>query len=202
MTENGTGSGDVRETPKFTGVRTHRDEKGRYSVRFATDWQWFTIDEPIGDPDGVRREGIGAAPNAADPSSALTMWVTPLETSVTVEDLADLREGVDQGLVSLEGSLILSTEDLVLDNLIKFVRVYTFREGDATRKRQQWLLYVDRWLMCLTWQGSSVEEYDYWYAMANHTFMTMELPPELWFATDRDLAGLNREPESPHETVH
>ena len=99
MTENGTGSGDVRETPKFTGVRTHRDEKGRYSVRFATDWQWFTIDEPIGDPDGVRREGIGAAPDAADPSSALTMWVTPLETSVTVEDLADLREGVDQGLV-------------------------------------------------------------------------------------------------------
>ncbi|MEN9615037.1 MAG: hypothetical protein RL022_459, partial [Chloroflexota bacterium] len=54
MTENGTGSGDVRETPKFTGVRTHRDEKGRYSVRFATDWQWFTIDEPIGDPDGIR----------------------------------------------------------------------------------------------------------------------------------------------------
>ena len=83
----------------------------------------------------------------------------------------------------------------MLGNLIRCERIYTFREGageqgaGAVRKRKQWLLYVDTWLICLTWQGSSVAEYEYWFAMANHSFLTFELPQALWFYTDRELLG-------------
>lgn len=186
MTEPATGTTPARATPKFTGIRTHRDPQGRFAVRFATDWGWFDIDEPIGTAEGARREGVGAAPDPGDPATVIAMWVAPLDTPVRAEDLADLRDGVDEGLAALEGCQVLDTEDIVLDNLVKFVRVYTFREGDATRKRQQWLLYAHKWLLCLTWQGSSIGEYDYWYAMANQTFHTMDIPQELMFATDRN----------------
>ena len=40
----------------------------------------------------------------------------------------------------------------------------------AVRKRKQWLLYVDRWLQCLTWQGATARAYEYWFAMANQSF--------------------------------
>ena len=49
-------------------------------------------------------------------------------------------------------------------------------------------IYAHTWLFSLTWQGSSVEEYEYWYAMANQSFHTLEMPQELMFATDRDFA--------------
>jgi hypothetical protein len=45
-------------------------------------------------------------------------------------------------------------------------------------------------LIVIAYQGSSVEEYAYWLAMANYSYATFYLPEALWFATDRDLAGL------------
>ena len=57
----------------------------------------------------------------------------------------------------------------------------------AVRKRKQWLLYVDRWLLCLTWQGASAPAYEHWFAMANQSFLTFEIPQALWFFTDREL---------------
>ena len=54
------------------------------------------------------------------------------------------------------------------------------------------MLYVDRWMMVLTFHGATVEEYHYWLAMVNHSFDTFTLPEELWFATDRDLTGYTR----------
>jgi hypothetical protein len=191
----------TRESPKFTGIIIHRDPLGRFSVRYPTGWHTFDIREeaPLGggaDGPVLAREGIGFAPNPRDPHTALTMWVAPLEHSVVAEDLAELKQAVDEGLQALDECVIESASEAVLGNLIKFERIYTFREhlqpGDAgaIRKRKQWLLYVDTWLMCLTWQGSSPEEYQYWFAMANYSFLTFEIPEALWFATDRDLAGI------------
>jgi hypothetical protein len=138
------------------------------------------------------REGFGFGPNPEDPQTLFTVWASPLPESVVAEDFDDLRAGVDEGLAALRDCSVEQAADDTLGNLIKFERVYTFREGEATRKRKQWLLYVDRWLMCLTWQGSSPEEYHYWLAMANQSFLGFELPEQLWFATDRDLSGLLR----------
>ena len=187
MIDPNAGALPARETPKWTGILTHRDPKGRFAVRFATDWSWFEIDREWNLED-ARCEGVGAAPNPEDPATVLEMWVAPLGFAVRAEDFADLRESVEASLANLDGCQILGTEDILIDNLVKFVRVYTFREGDVTRKRQQWLIYAHTWLFSLTWQGSSVEEYEYWYAMANQTFHTLDMPQELMFATDRDFA--------------
>lgn len=197
-----------RETPKFTGITTYRDPLGRFSIRHPSDWRVFDIREGVpqtrGKPRKARtaaakrateenplpvREGIGFAPDPDDLKTAFTVWASPLGQSVVAEDLAELREGVDEGLQLLEGCEIEHSEEDVLSNLIKFERIYTFHEQGAARKRKQWLLYVDTWLICLTWQGSSPELYQHWFAMANYSFLTFELPTELWFATDRTLSS-------------
>jgi hypothetical protein len=84
---------------------------------------------------------------------------------------------------------IESSSEEALSNLIKFERIYTFRDGDVVRKRKSWLLYVDTWLMVVTYQGATEEEYAYWLPMGNYAFFRFELPHALWFATDRDLSG-------------
>jgi hypothetical protein len=138
------------------------------------------------------REGFGFAPDPTDAATSFTAWVSPLGEKVVAEDLEELKAGVDAGLAALADCRVEVASDDTLSNLIKFERVYTFAEDGAVRKRRQWLLYVDTWLMCLTWQGSSPATYQYWLAMANQSFFGFELPQALWFATDRDLAGLPR----------
>jgi hypothetical protein len=138
------------------------------------------------------REGFGFSPVGADPQTVFSVWVAPLAEAVVAEDFAELREGVDNGLAALEDCHVELAQDDTLSNLVKFERVYTYREGGEVRKRRQWLLYVDTWLMCVTWQASSPEEYQYWYAMVNHSFISFDLPEQLWFATDRDLSGIRR----------
>ncbi len=196
------------EAPRFTGVVIHRDPKGRFTIRYPSDWAVFEIAErpskrrrsarqrpEQGAPGAAgpaasvvsSREGIGFAPDPSDPHTVFTIWVSPLQEPVVAEDLDELKAGVDEGLSQLDSCQVEAASETVLGNLIRFERVYTFREGGAVRKRKQWLLYVDRWLMCLTWQGSTIERYRYYFAMANYSFLTFELPEALWFATDREL---------------
>jgi len=176
-----------RPPPRFTGVSTYQDPLGRFSLRFPTDWNRFAVEG---------RDGVQAAPTFDDPETSFTAWVTPLEVPVVAEDLDELKRGVTEGLAQLDGCAIAAEDDVVLGNLIRFERVFTFRENGATRKRKSWLVYVDTWLISLTWQGSSPEEYEYWLSMANYAFNTFNLPPGLWFAVDRDLAGKSRDEPS------
>ncbi|HEX2037076.1 MAG TPA: hypothetical protein VHS99_23090 [Chloroflexota bacterium] len=219
----------AKETPKFTGITIHRDPRGRFVVRYPTGWHTFEIrsDEPLVDSSAFRvprselsanselgtangelepagREGIGFAPDAHDPHTALTVWAAPLEEPAVAEDLEPLKAGLDEGLRQLDDCRVELASDTVLGNLLRFERIYTFRERPqhtpspiarsngaeappAVRKRKQWLLYVDRWLLCVTWQGSDPQTYDYWLAMANQCFLTFEIPEALWFYTDREL---------------
>jgi hypothetical protein len=195
-----------RETPKFTGTTQYRDPLGRFSFWYTTDWATIEISEGAPKARGKKskarvaaakrateenplpvREGFGAAPNADDPHTSVTCWVSPLAEKVVAEDFAELKQGVDDGLAALEDCTVELRQDDVLSNLVKFERVYTFRQNGELRKRRQWLLYVDTWVMCLTWQGSTPEEYKYWLAMANYSFQTFQLPEALWYATDRTL---------------
>lgn len=192
-----------RESPKFTGIIIYRDPLGRFSVRYPKHWRFFELQGGPADSDEVSsrlltsREGVGFAPDPQHPHTAFTVWVAPLEHAVVAEDVEELKEGVEAGLQALNECRVDDASEVVLGNLIKFERVYTFRErlgsngSGALRRRKQWLLYVEKWLMCLTWQGSSPEEYQYWFAMANYSFLTFEIPEALWFATDRDLAGVH-----------
>lgn len=205
-----------RETPKFTGITVHRDPRGRFAVRYPTDWQTFEIrsEEPLagamvaerngaGDQGGVdqigadqsgageaiaAQEGLGFAPDPSDPFTVFTVWASSLGENVAADDLDVLRAGVDEGLQLLPASQVETAAEIVLGNLMRFERIYSFREGDAVRRRKQWLVYVDQWLICLTWQGATPAAYDFWFAMANQSFLTFELPEALWYSADRDLS--------------
>jgi hypothetical protein len=168
----------TRQPPRFYGVTTYQDPLGRYSFRFPTDWLRFDLEG---------RDGIRVAPSADDPETWFTAWVIPLEEPAVAEDLEILRAGVADGLARLADCAVESESEVVLGNLIRFERVFTFRDGEATRKRKFWILYVDKWQIMLTWQGSSEEEFEYWLPMANYAFATFSIPEALWFATDREL---------------
>ena len=175
----------TRQPPRFYGINTYTDLHGRFRMRYPSTWQYF----PVEDNDGIVMDGAMYVPNPDDKATSLSVWVKDLEHSVVAEDLDDLRQGVEEGLAQFPACQVEATADVVLSNLIKFEREFVYRDGETLRKRKSWMLYVDRWLIVMTYQGSSVEEYGYWFAMANYSFATFYLPEALWFATDRDLVG-------------
>src|SRR5215831_17098145 len=173
-----------REPPRYYGVRIYRDPLGRFSFHHPTTWHEFELSDD--------REGVLVSPEADNPQTWFSVWISRLDLNVVAEDMEDLRVGVDEGLAALPECRIESASEEPLANLIKFERIFTFREGDVTRKRKMWMLYVDTWLMVLTYQGENEEEYAYWFPMGNYAFLRFEIPEALWFATDRDLSGLLR----------
>jgi hypothetical protein len=171
----------TRQAPQFTGIDTYADPKGRFHFRYPSDWHAHNLAD--------KREGVLFSPQAENPQTWFAVWITDLHEKIVAEDMPVLRKGLEQGLSELKNIQIELATDDTMQNLVKFERVFTFQEGDLTRKWRQWIMYVDRWMMVITYQGESPEEYDYWYAMVNHSFLSFTLPHALWFAVDRDLAG-------------
>ncbi|MBM7785522.1 hypothetical protein [Tenggerimyces flavus] len=170
----------VREgRPRFTGVTSYQDPLGRFSFRYPSDWRQYELDDEL--------EGSMLSPVNADITTYIGAWVAQLDTNVVAEDLDILREGIEDGLASLPDLVVEKSDDTVLSNLVKFERIYTFTEDGETRRRRAWMLYVDKWRIVLIFQGSSIDEYEYWLPMGNYAFATFDLPQALWFATDRDL---------------
>jgi hypothetical protein len=167
------------ERPRFYGIRTYQDAKGRFSFRYPSTWHQFELDDD--------RDGVMFSPEPDNPATFFAVWVAELHDHVVAEDADDLRAGVDDGLAGLPGCEIEVAKDDLLSNLVKFERIYTFREGDAVRKRRVWIMYVDTWQMVVVFQGASPEEYHYWLPMGNYGFAMFNIPEDLWFATDRDL---------------
>lgn len=169
----------TRQPPRFTGVTTYRDPHGRFSVRFPSDWQRFALSD--------ERDGIMVSPEAHDPQTWFAIWLMRLEHAVIAEDMGDLQQGVEEGLAQFAECNVESASNDALSNLLKFERIFTFRDGGSLRKRKLWILYVDTWMYVLAFQGATVEEYHHWLAMVNYSFDTFMLPEALWFAVDRDL---------------
>ncbi len=169
----------TRPRPRFTGVRTHIDPIGRFTFRYPTGWHQFELEE--------EREGVMYAPEASNPLTFFAVWATKLETSIVMEDADDLREGIEQGFTQLPEFTVVSSSEATYGNLLKFERIFTFRDDQVIRKRKLWILYVDVWQLVVTFQGETPEEYDHWLPMGNYCLSTFNVPAELWFATDRDL---------------
>ena len=169
-----------RPPPRFYGVTTFRDPLGRFSFRYPTHWQRSDLEG---------KDGIRVSPTAADPDTWITASAEPLEVQVVAEDLESLTKGIAEGLAALPDCVVEEQSEVILGNLIKFDRVFTFNESGNVRKRKFWILYVDKWQIILSWQGSTPDEYEYWLPMAVYAYNTFELPEALWFATDRDLVG-------------
>lgn len=173
-----------RPPPRFYGVTTYIDPGGRFSFRFPTGWEQLDLEG---------REGVRFQPTPEDPEAHITAWVSKLEHSATAEDMPDLRAAVDEGIGQLPEAAVESATEAAYGNLLKFERVLTFREGEARRKRKTWIMYVDIWLIVMTYEGSSPEFYEYWLPMGNYAFATFNVPEALWFATDRDLEQVRQD---------
>ena len=169
----------TRPAPQFTGIQTYPDRLGRFTMRLPSDWHKFDLD--------FGKEGVLASPTATNTNTYVAVWVEKLAFQAEAEDADDISESFDKGLAQLSNISLLESENLVIGNLVKLERFYTFDENGVTRKRKVWAMYVADWLMVLTYQGENVEEWEHWYAMANQTFFHFVIPPELFYATDRDL---------------
>ncbi len=165
--------------PLFSGVTTYRDEQGRFAFRHPSDW---TCEELADD-----REGVISRPEPEDQDTYFAVWIAPLEMGVVAEDLEELRKGFDDGLAKLPGLTIESASENTYGNIVKLERQLTFTDGSAVRRRKVWGMYVDTWQLVVSYQGSTIEEYDYWLPMGNYCYATFELPEALWFATDPEL---------------
>ncbi len=182
-----------RDGPYFTSLHTYADPLGRFSIRVPGDWHEFELEDD--------REGVMVSPQDDQPTTYVGVWISKLTEHVVAEDLDVLREGVQQGLEQLDDLKVESSQDDTLSNLVKFERIYTFDDAGVTRKRRVWMMYVDTWAMVVVYQGETPEEYDYWLPMGNYCFSTFDLPHELWFATDRDLAGVRSSGEPSDSTT-
>lgn len=166
--------------PRFTGIDTYIDPHGRFTFRYPSDWNRFELDFGM--------DGVLFSPERENPQTFFSAWVRQLDAEAVAEDIPLLQKGVAAGLAQLADCNTESSSDDSYGNLLKFERIYTFRDGDAVRKRRVWIMYVAQWQIVLTYQGSSPEEWEYWLPMGNYAFALFNMPPELWFATDRDLS--------------
>jgi hypothetical protein len=166
---------------QFTGVDTFTDVHQRYQFRFPTDWAKYELD---GYPEGVM---FSPYPNLESPKTFISAYAIPLEFEVVAEDMDDLTEAVNEGLHQFDAVNIEHQANDAFGNLLKFDRTFTFREGDDTRKRHTWILYVGKWQIVFAYQGETVEDFDFWLPMGNTMFFHIKIPDSFWFATDRDL---------------
>lgn len=162
--------------PAFTGIHTYQDPEGRFEFRHPWEWEEYDLEDD--------RDGVITSPTDGDDETYFAVWLTPLETSVVADDLPVLRDGFDAGLEQLTDVTVESSEEKTYNNIVRLERVVTFTENGIRRKRRVWALYADYWQFVVTFQGSTVSEYEYWLPMGNYCFTSFNLPQALWFATD------------------
>jgi hypothetical protein len=172
--------------PAFTGITTYQDQQGRYKFRHPSDWERDELADDL--------EGVIIQPEPDDDDTYFAVWIRPLDVAVEAADLPELRDGFDAGLAKLAEAVVTPLREDTYGNIVKVERSVDFVESGVVRRRKVWGLYVDKWQLLVTYQGSTVDEYEYWLPMGNYCFNTFELPEALWFATDPDVnVGLQQQ---------
>lgn len=183
MKEQGlmTGEPKVRTgRPQFTGITTYDDPEGRFAFRHPWGWHRSELEG---------RDGVIVRPEEDDQATYFAVAVAKLEVSVVADDLPALREGFEAGLAELTDVEVEGADDQNYNDIVKIERTFTFTEGGQRRKRRVWAMHADTWQYLVAFQGSTVEEYQYWLPMGNYCFTAFTLPQALWFATDPELRG-------------
>ncbi|WP_158548000.1 DcrB/PsbP domain-containing protein [Desertihabitans brevis] len=162
--------------PRFTGVTTFTDERGRYEFRHPSGWVRSALEPGL--------DGVIVRPEADDEATYFAVAVTDLEVAVVADDLETLRSGFDDGITQLPDAEVESGSEATYNHIVRLERTFTFSEDGTTRKRRVWALYADHWQFLVAFQGSTVEEFHYWLPMGNYCFTAFQLPHALWFATD------------------
>ena len=155
------------ERPAFEGAILAPDTEWRYYFWYPKGWHRYQL------TDG--REGILCSPHAQDPTTYFSVHVQKLAAAVEPDDIDVLREGIEEGLSQLPDLNVESAHSSQTTDGIRFERVYTFSDGDVTRKRRIRLIYRGNRLYSLMSQGSTIDEYERWLSMLNYCHLTFRL---------------------------
>lgn len=144
--------GDPRRI--LRGLKIHRDVDWDYSFWRPLEWNRYDMQDQY---------GFIYAPEP-DPRTGFYISVRDLsdelDSSVTAEDLAALRDGVMEGLKSLPDCQILEEKEIAKGPALGLEILLTFTLDGETCKRRMRLLYNDRQQFTLFGQGIPPSEYD------------------------------------------
>jgi hypothetical protein len=147
---------DPKNDPRrmMTGLKVHRDVDWNYGFWRPQNWYRYDMTE---------RYGFIYSPGE-DPKTGFYVSVADLSDAldgpVTEEDLPALRDGILEGLRSLEDCEILEQKEIAKGFAIGFEILMTFSLGGETVKRRMRLLYNDRQQFAIYGQGVPVSEYE------------------------------------------
>ena len=158
---------EERENPRYYGMFKHIDEEGGFALWFPTGWHRFELMEG--------HQGVIYSPYPDDLNTSFLAEKRRLEYSVTKKDVPILREGFQEGLMTLPGIEIEMQEETVTPTLITLEARLTFLDGEVRHKRWVRNIYWGNGQLFLVAQGSTVEEFDYWLPMFFNTMMTFEI---------------------------
>lgn len=151
--------------PTFKGTTIHRDADLVFEFHYNDEWTRYEMPDHPG--------GVLVSPQKDVPRTWLSVWKKRLEEKITHDDVDDVRAGLDEGLAQLEGFSLISSDEELYARWIRFERIYTYREGEQVRKCKQWVVYINHWMVVLTFRAENEEEYAYYLAMVNYSFHTL-----------------------------
>jgi hypothetical protein len=152
--------------PGFEGLVLEQNKDWRYYFWYPKGWHRYDL------TDG--RVGVLCSPDA-ETTTFFSVEAQALQTSVQPDDLDVLREGIEEGLAKLPGLDIESAQESCANGRVAFERVYTFQDGQMTRKRRIRLLYSGSTLYSLMSQGSTEKAYAHWLSMLNYCHLTFQI---------------------------
>jgi hypothetical protein len=158
---------DLTGNPRYYGQFKYVDKKGGYAIWLPTGWQQVEMVKG--------HHGAVFFPDPNDPNTCFSTEKFKLKYKTNKDDLAILREGLEEGLQKLPGIEIESREETITEQLLGFDMRFTFLEGEARRKRWLRVIYWGEGQLVFIAQGATPELFEYYLPMFFNTMMTFEM---------------------------
>lgn len=155
------------EGPWYTGMYTHNDEAGGYSIVIPTDWHKLPLKKGI--------VGLMYSPYPDDLNTSVLTQKHTLKYTVKTSDLILLRDSFEQGVKALPGVEIEKFEATYSDTVNVFDAIFTFLDGEVRRKRWVRNIYWAEAQLIVIVQGRTPEDYDYWLPMFYNIMTTLKV---------------------------
>ena len=156
-----------KEGPWYTGMYTHIDKVGGYSIVIPTDWHKLPLKKSI--------VGLMFSPYADDLNTSVLTQKHKLKYKVNTNDLLMLRESFEDGIKALPGVEVEKIEATYSDTINVFDAVFTFLEGNDRRKRWVRNIYWAEAQLVVIIQGKTPEDYEYWMPMFYNIMTTLKV---------------------------
>ena len=156
-----------RKNPVYHGMRKFADIEGGYGVWLSSEWFFHEM------TNGHR--GAIFTPYEEDLNTCFACEKVVLKYKTTQEDAQILREGFEEGVLSLPGVEVEKFDQSVTNTLMIFDAIFSFDEEGQRRKRWVRNVYWGEGQLILLAQGTTPEEFEYWRPMFFNTMLTAEV---------------------------